>query len=73
MDSETKHTIHVRSKIPISRSLDITSIINKIHKELIFIKDVELSDRPESFTLASLNLSKDGAGLLMNTIFEVKD
>ena len=73
MKAKDKHTVHIGSKIPISRSENVNSIINKIHEELKFINAVEIVDRPESFTLSSISITKDDSRLLMNTIFEVEE
>ena len=72
MDSKNKHTLQVKSKIDINKYSDIKTIIDKIYAELKFINAVEIVDRPESFTLASLNVTKDGERLRMETIFEVQ-
>ena len=72
MDSKNKHTLQVKSKIDINKYSDIKTIIDKIYTELKFINAVEIVDRPESFTLASLNVTKDGERLRMETIFEVQ-
>ena len=70
--SKNKHTLQVESRIDINKYSDIKTIIDKIYAELKFINAVEIVDRPESFTLASLNVTKDGERLRMETIFEVQ-
>lgn len=42
MKAKDKHTVHIGSKIPISRSENVNSIINKIHEELKFINEYDI-------------------------------